>query len=149
MDVASSVIGWVGAVSGVTALVWQISTRRRGAHRVRVRTTNAYPMFPGAPVEHFICVTAINDGAGSVTVAGWGIEVANGQNAIAVDPVPFSARLPYRLEPGESASFYMPAQAMRERHRSHLTPYRRMRPFVLLATGRRVQSRNPVAIGRP
>jgi hypothetical protein len=137
---------WVGAFAGVGALLWQVVTWRRSSHNVRVANSRAWFTYPnGRMGEQLVCITAYNTGSGAVTLTGWGVEIGK-QNAIMVQPLVGSTPLPHRLDSGAEANFHMPADAIREYHERDGIDYRDMRPWVQLATGKKVYSRKRLLI---
>ncbi len=136
----TDVLAWIGALTGVAALVWQIATWRRSAHRVKVVVGNSFFTYPDGSVgDHLISVTAINRGAAPVTVTGWGIRMGDTkENANQLVAIPHATALPHRLENGADANFFMVAEAMRQAHRDRHLSYSKMRPWVRLATGQQI-----------
>ena len=63
-----------------------------------------------------------------------------------VQPLPFSHSLPTRLDPHSSATYYVEAEALQERHSGHGTAYAAMRPFVEIAGGRRIYAKGGVPL---
>lgn len=146
MDVASTIAAYIGAVSGVVALVWQIATRRRSAHRVTVERSSSiilggWDYDPDAAARVYLCVTARNIGASPVTVDSWGVELGRRNGGIAVvNPLPQSARLPYRLDAGESINVFALAEDLRRTAEERGVPTARLRAFVRLGTGETVRA---------
>ncbi len=128
-------IAVLGAITGAIALVWQIFTWRRLGHRVKVTSGYSIMIYGDRPGDDDqVCVTARNDGTSAVTVTGWGIRVANRENAQVFKAFPASDTIPHRLEPGAEANFYFPAGELRDYNRRTNFAYRRMIPYVRLAT---------------
>jgi hypothetical protein len=142
MSIVSLIVAVIGAATGIAALVWQIVTRTRGAHRVRVEL---YPntMFFGAGREMgpFVRIEIINRGAAPVQVRAWGIDVGDGNSLVVMNPAPFppSPDLPFSLELGSSQSFFS-SQADLKDGLGERDPAR-ARAFVHLATGQVVHSK--------
>lgn len=135
-------LAWVGALTGVAGLIWQVLTWRRSTHRVRIRAANSYFTYPGGELgPPQVCVDVRNAGSGAVTIETWGISGAGGGTLVPIQPHPQSASLPHRLESGSSASFYIDADALRRHSAERGVAFRRMRPWVRLGTGQRVVSR--------
>lgn len=143
----TDIAAWIGALAGVTALAWQVLTWRRSTHRVKVFTSNAITdvATPGR-AEHYVAVEARNLGSSAVEVVRWGIALPRRRNMWMTNSLPISARLPYRLEPGASTTFYVEGDAVREAQRQHGVPFRGMRPFVELGTGQRVHATRAVPL---
>lgn len=136
----SLVVATIGALTGIVALVWQIITRTRGAHRVTVSVANSVLLGPGSPDGVIITVEAINSGASAVQITGWGFELPNkGGGIVATIPMRQSAALPHMLLPGTNVDFFMPAtqlgHALREQG---LSSADYIRAYVKLATGEKV-----------
>lgn len=144
----TDIAAWVGALAGIAALIWQVATRRRSAHRVKVSTAIAVTdagRSSGDP-EVYVTVEARNLGASSVDISNWGIRLAGGENAWVRNPIPISATLPLRLEAGARVSFYFPEPSLRDIHRRTGLPYARMRPWVQLATGQTIRASRHVPL---
>lgn len=110
----TAIAAWLGVLTGVLSLVWQFSTRRGSAHRVKVTRTRAWFTYPsGGLSEALVCVSAQNVGAAAVDVTSWGFAVARTDGNLTVfDPAPGSTVLPHRLEAGSSMSLYVRATAL-------------------------------------
>lgn len=132
--------GAVGAVTGVTALALQGWQFHLSGPRVRVNLANGL----GVPdLDAYLMVEVANVGRLPVTVTSVGVELSNDQH------IPFgniNARmhrgpdLPFRLPDGESATWLADPQAVVEgAHSAGATP--RVRAFAMLATGKRLRSK--------
>ncbi|NYE19610.1 hypothetical protein [Microbacterium immunditiarum] len=139
LAIISLVVATIGALTGVVALVWQIITRTRGAHRVTVSVANSVLIGDGMPDGVFISVEAINKGASAVRIINWGFQLPSGEGITVYVPVPLSTTLPHMLEPGTNATFFVPAANLGGaiRTRDGLTP-RDLRAVVGLATGEKI-----------
>jgi hypothetical protein len=140
LSIVSLVVAVIGALTGVVALIWQINTRTRGAHRVAVNVANSVFVGPSSPDGVMICVEAINSGASPVKVTSWGFALPNRDGTMAATiPFPHSAPLPHVLDPGTNAEFFMPAVQLGHglRQRPSLKPSD-LKAFVSLATGEKV-----------
>jgi len=144
----TDILAWVGAITGVFALVWQINTRRKSAHRVKVtRSRSMISYASGGMSAPLVCIGATNVGAGPVTVTNWGIALgASKQNLTVVRPLSVSTPLPHRLEPGADMSLFVELDDLRRAHHEKRAPYRSMRGWVGLATGEKVRARRGVPV---
>lgn len=149
LSIVSLVVATIGALTGVVALVWQIVTRTRGAHRVTVEVSNAIfvgdavVIDPGGDGGVVVCVEAMNSGASAISVTSWGFELSNRRGGFAIpNPEYPSTPLPHMLLPGTSAKFFVSAEHLgaQIKHNPGLTP-RDLRAFVQLATGRKAFTR--------
>lgn len=143
LAIISLVVAVIGALTGIVALAWQIVTRTRGAHRIKVRAVpDMMLVSPGSPaVGPYIQVEIINRGASAVQVQNWSILLPNGNALMIAVPAPFppSPPLPHLLQPGTSVSFYSLAsdleEEIKEAHR------RGARAAARLATGELVRGK--------
>jgi hypothetical protein len=133
-------LAWIGAIVGIAALAWQVTTRRRSTQQVKVTRTQSWFVYPdGRRSPAFVCVKASNVGSGPVTITGWGIALAPlKENIIVVDQPRGSATLPHRLEAGSDVSLYVEATSLRRARDEKGVPFQRMRGWVRLATGETV-----------
>lgn len=139
LSIVGLVIATIGALTGVAALVWQIITRTRGAHRVTVEVSNAVIVDGFDESGVIICVEAINSGASAIGISSWGFELSKNRGGFAIPhSVHPSTPLPHMLAPGTNAKFFVPAENLgaQIRHNPGLSP-RDLRAFVQLATGRK------------
>jgi len=136
----SQAAAWIGALTGIAALLWQVVNWRRLSHNVRVVSANSWPIYGDELGDAMVAVTARNSGTSAVTITSWGIDVG-GENAVMFRPINFSTPLPHRLEPGAEATFHMPSDNLYERQAASKVPFAKMRPWVRLATGKTVFSR--------
>jgi hypothetical protein len=139
------VIAVVGALTGVVSLVWQITTRRRGAHNVRVNVNAALPVMPFPSENDWqVCISPANVGSGPVAITGWGLEMPNKRGALVqTKRSPLSQTLPHVLEPGTSISLYWPQHEVKlaiAKHAPDLTSAD-LRAFVQLGTGQQVRAK--------
>ena len=143
LSIVGLVVASIGALTGVAALVWQINTRTRGAHRVTVEVSNAVIVDDSDESDVMICVEAINSGASAIGISSWGFELSNKRGGFAIpNPVHPSTPLPHMLVPGTNAKFFVPASNLgaQIKHNPDLT-VRDLRAFVQLATGRKAYTR--------
>jgi len=140
LAIVSLIVAVIGALTGIVALSWQIVTRTRGAHRVKVRAAPDMMFYgPSIPqVGPFIQIEIINRGASAVQVRNWSILLASGNSLMIAIPAHFppSPSLPYMLEPGTSVAFYSLASALAEEMSEKDRPA--ARAAVHLATGERI-----------
>ena len=144
----TAVLAWLGSLSGVAALIWQIATWRRLAHNVKVTRTQSWvPDIYGNLGEDLVCIEARNVGASAVTVTNWGIALGRGgRNLVVLYPLPLSTTLPHRLEPGASMNLFVLADALAQAKIDNAVPLKRMRGWVGLATGKKVYAKRGVPV---
>ena len=133
------IIAIFAAATGVASLAWQISTRRRGAHRIVVTARPSLVLLSNESASEWqVCVTAANIGASPVTVNGWGLRMPNKRGSlIQTQRDPYGTPLPHVLDPGTSLSVFLPqknVQTALAKHAPNLKP-RQLRAYVQLATG--------------
>ncbi len=137
-------IAIVGAITGIVSLWWQIRTRRRGAHNVRVTVTAALPIPPFGDADWQVCVSPANIGATPVAITGWGLEMPKKRGTLVQTQFsPFSDNLPHMLQPGTSINLFWPQDHVRlaiQTHASDLTASQ-LRAFVRLGTGETVYAK--------
>ena len=144
----NAIAGWVGAIAGVAALIWQLATWRKSAHNVKVsRTRSWFTYRDGRASDDMVCFAARNVGASAVTVMHWGIALGNDENMVVLDPVFNSTSLPHRLESGAELSLYIHARDLRNATRDRNVKLEAMRGWVGLATGRKAYAKRGVPIG--
>lgn len=136
----TAIAAWVGALAGIGALIWQFTTWRHSAHRVKVSRSQAWFSYPnGSFSPDLMCITARNVGSSPVTVTSWGVSLGwKRENLNVVNPLPGSTPLPHRLEPGAEMNVHIEARHLREARAEHGVPFGRMRGWVRLATGEQV-----------
>lgn len=144
----TTVAAWVGAIAGVAALLWQITTWRRSAHNVKVRRTQSWLTYPdGSLSPDLVCVEAKNIGASAVTVTHWGIALApSNDNLTVINPLRGSATLPHRLEPGAQMSLFVLADELIRAKHERGVGFDDMRAWVGLATGKKVRAKRGVPV---
>ena len=131
-------ISIISLLIGLAALIWQIATRTRGAHRVVVSVnSNMEIVGGGSRITAYLQIVIRNRGAAAVQVQSWEILLPDG-NALSVDPggLLSSPVLPCMLEAGTSASFYVPANSIAEAAGSR--DLKAARAIVHLSTGQRI-----------
>jgi hypothetical protein len=136
------IAGWVGAVTGILALTWQISTWRRSGHRVKVTRGRSYQMRDDAPPLEMFFVNARNVGSAPVTVTGWGVSLGKAKKNLTVyRPELGSTPLPHRLEPGAELNLYVQTAHVRRATVELGVPLNDMRAWVQLATGQKLNAK--------
>lgn len=145
LSIVGLIIAVIGALTGLASLAWQISTRRRGAHNVRVTTGMSLLDYgPAGVSDWLIGVTAANIGASAVAVTSWGFELPGKRgNVYATAPVPGSTPLPHTLQPGTSMTVFMrPAQLAEVLSEQRPAVHsREVRAFLSLGTGERAHAK--------
>lgn len=139
------IIAVIGALTGIASLWWQILTRRRGAHNVRVTVTSSLPVPAYGDVADWqVCVSPANIGAGPVSITGWGLEMPNKRGSLVQTKYsPFSDRLPHVLQPGTSLNLFWPQGEVRQAISTHAPDLAaaNLRAFVRLGTGETVYAK--------
>lgn len=141
MELVTDIAAWVGAAGTMFGMVWAVVTWRKTRSHVVVSSKVAHLVFQnGGSSPPLISVTVINKGQDAVTVSGWGVTTVGG-NLISFVGHSQSDRLPTRLESNTSATYYADAQEyIREQNKTGL-PWKKMRPFANLMTGKTVYSK--------
>jgi hypothetical protein len=144
----TSVVAWIGALTGIAALLWQVATWRRSAHNVKVSYTQSWVAYSNGNLsEALVCVSARNIGAAAVTVTQWGISMgSNGENLTVLSPIPNSTPLPHRLESGSEMSLFLRAVDLLNTRDERRVPLQQMRGWVGLATGKKVYGKSGVPV---
>jgi hypothetical protein len=139
------VVAVVGALTGIGSLAWQIITRRRGAHNVRLEISTALiANFDGTVSDWQVCFAPTNIGAAPVEVSGWGLEMPKKRGTLVqTRQVAASATLPHLLGPGTSINLFWPQDHVRLALTTHAADLNAsdLRAFVRLGTGEIVYSR--------
>lgn len=144
----STIAAWVGALTGVAALLWQAFIWRRSAHRVKVKRSRSWVAFgSGGVSDELLSVQAHNIGASAVTVTGWGVSLGRRAGGLVVlHPLSFSTQLPHRLEAGAEATFYADSDGTKASASEHGKRGRDLRAFVMLATGKKVYAKRGIPL---
>lgn len=142
------IIAVVAAVTGIASLWWQIVTRRRGAHNVKVTAKAALVALSDDSVTDWqVNVRPANIGASPVSVTGWGFELPDKRGSLyQVRRDNISAPLPHVLEPGTSIDLFMAQEAVRDALSTNapdVSPSA-LRAYVTLATGQTVYAKRGV-----
>jgi hypothetical protein len=145
---ASDVAAWVGAITGAAALLWQVTTWRQSAHRVTVERASSVLFAPfGEMSEPLLGVTVRNIGAAPVTVTNWGVSLGRKRGGMIVAvPMPMSATLPHRLEPGASMQVFAPMAAMTSQAAGQGVALRTLRVWAELGTGQTVRAKRGLPV---
>ena len=142
LSIVGLCVATIGAATGIAALVWQIVTRTRGAHRVKVRVIPGM-MLIGAGLSEgpFIDVEISNSGAAAVQIRQWSINFPDGTGMVVAipEPLPVQPTLPYMLEAGTRVSFFTRAEAIEEALNGRDISTARI--HVHLATGQTIRSK--------
>ncbi|WP_146242944.1 hypothetical protein [Curtobacterium sp. MCBD17_019] len=146
----STIAAWVGALTGIAALLREAFVWRRSAHRVKVQCARAWVGYAqGGTSGELLSVEARNVGAAAVTVTGWGVSLGRGLGQLVVfTPLSFSTQLPHRLEAGAMGTFYAESEGIRDSAARHGKPGRELRAFVTLATGKKVYAKRGVPLSQ-
>lgn len=139
------VIAVIGALTGIVSLWWQILTRRRAAHNVRVSVSSSLPVPAYGEVPDWqACVSPANIGAAPVAITGWGLEMPNKRGSLVQTKFsPFSEALPHLLQPGTSINLFWPQAEVRLAIATHAPDLKasQLRAFVHLGTGEKVYAK--------
>lgn len=100
---ASLILGIIGTVTGVGALVWQVITWTLSGPVISVSANQGFRTYGDQLGDQITIVTATNSGRSPVTVRSWGLRFPDGHTMIFREPFSGSATLPHRLEGGASA----------------------------------------------
>lgn len=117
ISIVGLIVAAIGAATGIAALVWQIVTRTRGAHRVKVRAVPGMMLVgKGFNQGPFIEIQISNSGAAPVQIRQWSIVFPDktGMLVAVPEPLPVQPSLPYMLEAGTRVSFFTRASAIAE-----------------------------------
>jgi hypothetical protein len=128
----------LAAATSVVSLTWQILTRTRGAHRVRVEAQSKMKFyFQGNPDpdRDYIQLRVSNAGLSPVEVRSWAIRLKDKTSLIVLNPKPFppSPKLPYALQPGTAIDFFLDTTDLAEGRDP--SDFRGSKAVVFLSTG--------------
>jgi hypothetical protein len=141
------IIAVIGALTGIASLWWQIVTRRRGAHNVRVSVSSSLPVPAYGEVPDWqACISPANIGAAPVSITGWGLEMPDKRGSLVQTKFsPFSQALPHLLQPGTSINLFWPQDEVRLAIAKHAPDLKasELRAFVHLGTGEKVYAKKP------
>ena len=134
MEVASLVLGAIGTVTGIGALVWQVITWK---HTGPVVTVTGDVPIPYVGKTGVVRITAFNDGRSPVWIASCGLQDLNGELFFPGEPLQGSDELPYRLENGARGRWLINVPQSMD------TLPLRMRVYVRLANDKTVADKHP------
>ncbi|GAA3013598.1 hypothetical protein [Microbacterium aurantiacum] len=142
------IIAVVAAVTGIASLWWQIVTRRRGAHNVKVTAKAALVALSDDSVTEWqVNVRPANVGASPVSITGWGFELPRDHGSLfQVRRDNISTPLPHLLEPGTSINLFMSQEGVRDALRTNAPGVEpsALRAYVTLGTGQTVYAKRGV-----
>lgn len=142
------IIAVVAAVTGIASLWWQIATRRRGAHNVKVTAKAALVALSDDSVTDWqVNVRPANVGASPVSITGWGFELPGKRRSLyQVRRDHISAPLPHVLEPGTSIDLFVAQEGVRDALRTNAPDVKpsALRAYVTLGTGQTVCAKRGV-----
>jgi len=141
MVIAGLILGIIGAITGVAALVWQVMTWRQSGAVIAVTAHQAFPTYGDHLGEPHVNVSARNSGRSPVTVNGWGLLLPDGRTMVSANPAPWSTSLPYRLEPGADGSWYLPTHEIARFCAEQGVRQQDVIAFVNLADGRTINAK--------
>jgi hypothetical protein len=137
----------IGTVTGVGSLVANMTAFRRSGPVVKVNVFQFIPMIKvrgreaSEPGELMTVVEAVNTGRAPITVTDWALEMRNGESVVPQTQVPQSDALPFRLEQGASARWFVPTDEVRAQCEYHGASYSRdLVGYVQLAGGKVVRA---------
>lgn len=107
--------------------------------------TNAGSPYGGVP-DHYVGVSVINAGRAAATVQSWGIEEPSGKSIVVTSPWAFSDKLPARVEPARLGDLLCTREDVRKHAEERGAPYKKLRPWVQVATGKKVYARKGVPL---
>lgn len=131
------ILSIVAIVMSSITLSWQVVSWRRTGAVVKVTARVAFVV--GNPVS-LVSVKARNSGRTAVTVTGWGFRFPAGDGIVQAQPLPISAEIPHRLEPGAEASWFMELDAIKETCAAHGVRHQDVVAWVDLGSGRTVKA---------
>jgi hypothetical protein len=141
---APVIVSLLALVLSVASLSWQAWSWYHSGPVLRVKTADFWTDAgnPESQVpDHYVAITITNHGRAAATAQAWGIEDPSGESLTVPSPWPFSDALPARVEPHASASFYVRGATLEDHSEELGVPYKKLRPWVQLATGKKVYAR--------
>ena len=127
----------------VLSLNWQAWTWFRSGPVLRVESnvviTDAASI-SGAP-DLYIQIRVSNHGRAGATITGFGVETPGKNNLFQFQPLPFSTRLPARIDAHADASFYMPVEGIRSVAAERQLGSRDLRAWAQPASSRKVYAK--------
>jgi hypothetical protein len=125
------------------SLMWQIVTWRQSGPVVTVRARTAMPTYGDRVGDPHVHVTAANTGRSPVTVKNWGLRLPDDRHMMITEQESWSASLPYRLEPGADASWFVPTRAIVDACERQGVRYQDLIAYVDLGDGRTIDAKAP------
>lgn len=141
--VTATVLAIIAIVLSGASLIWQMVTWSRSGAVVGVTVAQSFPTYGADIGDPHVTVTAANQGRSAVTVQSWGLRLADGRSLAILDYAPWSATTPYRLEAGDSASWYVETTVIRDACARDGVRYQDLIGYVTLGDGRRIQAKQP------
>ncbi|WP_205474450.1 hypothetical protein [Nocardioides sp. SYSU D00038] len=142
----SIAISLVALSLSVVSLAWQAWSWKNSGPVIKVNVSNAVTDAVTGTAEHYVVVEAVNKGRAAATITGWGFGMPDGGNVHKMVPLRISDPIPHRLEPHSKATYFIEGDALRDVHRDRSIPFNKMRPWVDLASGKRVQCKKSVPL---
>ncbi len=133
----------------VASLSWQAWSWYHSGPVLRVKTADFWTDAgnPESQVpDHYVAITITNHGRAAATAQAWGIEDPSGESLTVTKSLPLSDELPARVEPHASASFYVHWGIVYGYSEEVGVPYKNLRPWVQVATGKRLYARRGVPL---
>jgi hypothetical protein len=131
------IISIIALVMSTAALAWSAWSWVHSGPVVRVDPHIPLPNDEFPPGDLPVEVRATNRGRGPVTIEDWGYKANNGREARMIEGIPPSVKVPFRLEPGDEASWYLPRhQAINLCHDLLESAHQKVRAFVVLGSGK-------------
>lgn len=136
-------IAITGLLLAMLSFAWQVWTHLTSGPRVSIAVSNSIVPDARPPYDWLVCVTATNKGRAAATVANWGFRVPSGGNGHQFERLPWSAQLPYRLEPQSSVNLHMPVAGLQQTCADEGIDMSSLKAWVRLATGREIRGGPP------
>lgn len=146
------ILSSLALVLSLASLGWQAWTWLRSGPVLRVEVSNiitdagSTSAYGAGTPEHYVQVTVVNRGRAAATINTWGIETPGGKNLFVTQPLPFSDRLPARVEPHSSLSMHILGDELRRQAAEHRIPFHAMRAWVRPATGKQVYAKKSIPL---
>jgi hypothetical protein len=141
ISIVSLVIAVFAALTGAGALAWQVATRRRGTHNVKVSVgPSRSDLSADGDMVHL--ATAANIGGSDVELRGWGLMQPGRRYFLTPTALEGSTPLPHVLKAGTSARYMFSSTDLRSvlAQGSNIGPAD-LNVFVSLGTGERIYSK--------
>lgn len=141
MTTAALVLAILSLVMSAFALGWQILLYLLTSHRVKVKGIWTYAPGP-LGVRRLFGVRAVNVGRQAVTIQHFGLHIPDeGGQLVEPTGVEWDPRLPYRLEPGDEATWHLPAAGVYRTCSERRIDVKSLRPFVRLPGSKEVRGK--------